>query len=96
MGTKEQQMKGRSRQNMADTSYKECGGGDALLYETYNTESTKNSVANGLYLPPFWTFRASEGGLKARLIMPPVYQTCGKWWRCSAIKFSDTTGNELR
>ena len=23
--------------------------------------------------------------------MPPVYQTGGKWWRCSAIEFSDTS-----
>jgi hypothetical protein len=28
-------------------------------------------------------------------LMPPVYQTFGKWLRCSTIEFSDTSGTPV-
>jgi hypothetical protein len=33
----------------------------------------------------------SENTIAAADLVPPMYQTCGKWWRHSAFEFSDTT-----
>jgi hypothetical protein len=34
----------------------------------------------------------SENRIDIVDLTPPVYQTCGKWWRHNPFEFSDTTG----
>lgn len=34
---------------------------------------------------------SSENRIDTADLVPPVYQTCGKWLRCRAFQFSDTT-----